>query len=140
MLSEKRICPDCGKEVGILQSGQLRVHGPRDDRCRGGARPKPKGVEEKALRYIEEGRVRVVEVARSRAVVEIQGSQPEPYVCRFNGLQWVCDCEARVDRCAHAVASALVTKVSPTVRLGESSDLDGLFELRFAPYDPLVAQ
>lgn len=135
-----RICPECGIEVGELRSGELRAHGPRNQRCKGGARPKPKTVDEKAVRYIEEGRVKVVQVMRSSALVEVQGSEDEPYECTFGGIAWSCTCEARVFRCAHVVAASLVTKVSPTKRIGEVSDLDVFFVRGpHAPRDPLDA-
>lgn len=86
-------------------------------------------VEEKALRYIAEGRVNVVAVdqGRNTATVEVKGSHPSPYKVDFRGGEWTDNCDARVSRCAHVVAASMVVHLETDVRLYETSeDLDRL--------------
>lgn len=68
-------------------------------------------VEEKSARYIAEGRVRVVSVTGSSAIVLVFGSADEPYRVTYHGGAWQCPCPARTWRCAHVVASSLVVHV-----------------------------
>ncbi len=64
-------------------------------------------IEDKADKYLADGRVSVLEVSDVRAAAEVRGS--ETYLVQHVGV-WVCSCPARVDRCAHVVA---VSKVIP---------------------------
>jgi hypothetical protein len=73
-------------------------------------------IQEKSLRYIAEGRLRVLEVnpdART-ATIECKGSRERPYTQRFYQGVWACNCEARVE-CAHLTAAKLVVPWDATV-------------------------
>jgi uncharacterized Zn finger protein len=84
-------------------------------------------IEEKAHRYLAEGRVKVVQVGPSSATIEIQGSASRPYRVHVKGDSAMCPCEARVEKCAHVVAALLVVRVSGRPSIGESTELDDLF-------------
>lgn len=62
-------------------------------------------VEQKADRYLAEGRVRVVSL--DPVVVRVRGSVDEPYEVRFVGDVGTCSCPAQV-RCAHLVAASKI--------------------------------
>lgn len=65
-------------------------------------------IETKALRYIAEGRVRVLVVRGERVFAEVHGSREFPYHAGedASGRSW-CNCPARRD-CAHLVALRMV--------------------------------
>jgi hypothetical protein len=101
--------------VPVRKDGNLRVHKNRGEICSGGPpgpdRPTGEKIESKALRYIKEGRVRIIRVmGRTDVYALVQGSDPQnPYEVRFNGQAWWCNCDAHVWRCSHVVAVQLVT-------------------------------
>lgn len=65
-------------------------------------------ITEKAKLYLASGQVKVVKHSAKEALIEVQGSDPQPYDVAFNGF-WHCNCPARVDRCAHIVAAQLIS-------------------------------
>lgn len=81
-------------------------------------------IEQKALRYIQEGRVKVISLAPGDITVSVQGSSPTPYLVRFVNGVGVCPCPARVWRCAHVYAASLVVDESAIDAQGEPDDLD----------------
>lgn len=68
-------------------------------------------VQQKADRYLTEGRVRVVRVTDESAYFEVWGSRSTPYKVH-GGADWLCNCEARVPDCAHIKACRKVVKLS----------------------------
>jgi hypothetical protein len=112
----RRTCEACGQDIQVVGSGELRVHtDPKTkEHCPGGRQPKDSGTEEKAKRYLVEGRVKVLSVGLGSATIEVQGSQPDPYeVVYFQGT-WSCNCEAQVWHCAHVAAAYLVVDPART--------------------------
>lgn len=66
--------------------------------------------EEKAAKYLAEGRVKAQHVGESTALFHVTGSDPgDPYFVKFSKTGWKCDCPARVAECAHIKACMLVT-------------------------------
>lgn len=73
--------------------------------------------QEKAHRYLLDGRVRVIEHSEGSALVEVQGTDSDPYVVRFSSLGsddagrgvWHCTCPSRKSLCAHVIAVKLVS-------------------------------
>jgi hypothetical protein len=67
-------------------------------------------LEEKALRYIREGRLRVVLVEGRRIEARVRGTRAA-YVVGYEPGGWHCSCEAHRfgRRCAHLAALQLVT-------------------------------
>jgi hypothetical protein len=67
-------------------------------------------LDAKALRYIREGRLRVVLVDAERIEARVRGSEAEHSVGYERGGWW-CDCEAHRfgRRCSHLAALQLVT-------------------------------
>lgn len=61
--------------------------------------------EEKAHRYLTEGRVKVVAVDASHTHLEVQGT--DLYEVTFRA-GWVCNCPARKPMCAHVIAAQLI--------------------------------
>jgi len=105
----KRVCTGCDNEITERQDGQLRVHYLESGLpCPGGAKPDPKNIDDKARRYLADGKVNVIHAAPGDCEVAVQGSKPEPYRVRLVGATWSCPCEARSWRCAHVVAAGLV--------------------------------
>lgn len=127
-------CATCGESIARNKDGTLRAHGPRDARCPGGRLPAPKTPDEKALRYIADGRVKIGALDKAggeivHAVVHVRGSREEPYVVRFNGSIWACDCDARVPRCAHSIAARLITDTRPKMKLpGDDPEANEVFD------------
>jgi uncharacterized Zn finger protein len=66
-------------------------------------------IDEKAVRYLAEGRVRVWTVGLTLVEVEVRGGAAEPYKTRREGERWSCDCPAWQRRCCHVAAAELVT-------------------------------
>lgn len=64
-------------------------------------------VDEKALRYIAEGRVVILGKRRCAVFAEVAGSAPAPYGVRYAHGRWRCSCPAPF-RCAHVAALQLV--------------------------------
>ena len=87
--------------------------------------------EAKALRYLAEGRVTVIEVdpKRSYAELHVQGSRKKPYKTIWNQGAWQCDCEARVE-CIHIWIGRLLVRLEPIVDLTSpettNEELEGL--------------
>lgn len=94
-------------------------------------------TDEKAARYLTEGRVKVQHLAEGSALLHVMGSEPgEPYFVKFSNLTgWSCDCPARVPECAHVKAGMLVTTLrreaepEEPVGLAEPVDIDSLLDL-----------
>lgn len=80
-------------------------------------------IKAKARSYLEQGRVKVVEVTGNHGSFMVSGSAPEPYLVRYSG-DWTCRCESRVLLCSHIVACQLITDFSPEQRLFSSEDSD----------------
>lgn len=118
-MTERVQCTHCGQKVAPNAAGAPRRHGPRAKPCPGGARPRPKSLEEKAFRYVEEGRVKVISIDRENgmALVEVQGSKEDPYRVRYAGGVWTDNCDAKQWRCSHVVAAGLVIDMSPVRKL-----------------------
>jgi len=68
-------------------------------------------VEQKANRYLTEGRVLAVCLTPQGGEFLVNGSAPEPYKVHFLG-EWTCSCRAQV-RCAHIVACQKITRFDP---------------------------
>jgi uncharacterized Zn finger protein len=66
-------------------------------------------IEEKARRYLGEGRVRIRAVSTEVVEAEVQGSGVAPYKTRREGRRWSCDCPAWQRQCCHVRAVRLVT-------------------------------
>jgi hypothetical protein len=60
-------------------------------------------VDQKAGRYLAEGRVAVLRKDHFKASFSVLGSDDDPYSVLFDG-DWSCNCQARVLECAHIVA------------------------------------
>lgn len=65
-------------------------------------------VDQKAGRYLAEGRVAVLHVSPMKGRFEVLGSDDEPYHVGYGG-DWTCNCQARVLECAHIVACQKIT-------------------------------
>jgi uncharacterized Zn finger protein len=66
-------------------------------------------AEEKAVRYLGEGRVKVRAVTPAGVEAEVQGASEKPYRTRREGHRWSCDCPAWQRQCCHVRAVRLVT-------------------------------
>lgn len=73
-------------------------------------------ISDKAMNYLIEGRVHVVQVDENSGSFEVKGTSDDPYVVVFAG-QWVCTCPARVPVCAHVVACQTISKFDTTKRI-----------------------
>lgn len=60
-------------------------------------------VDQKAGRYLAEGRVAVLRKDFFKGSFSVSGSDEEPYSVLFDG-DWSCNCQARVLECTHIVA------------------------------------
>jgi hypothetical protein len=69
--------------------------------------PSGETLEEKAARYLREGRVTVRVIADDRVEAEVRGS--EKYKTIREGKRWACDCPAWQRRCSDVIAVELVT-------------------------------
>jgi uncharacterized Zn finger protein len=69
----------------------------------------PETLEDKAKRYLGEGRVRVRVVTPKVIEANVQGSRAAAYKTRREGRRWSCDCPAWQRRCCHVAALELVT-------------------------------
>lgn len=93
-------------------------------------------IEEKAARYLAEGKVKAKQVDGSSAVFHVSGSTPgDPYHVKFSNFAgWKCDCPARVDECAHVKAAMLVTDLAQSdadpvgFAIEPSPDIDALLK------------
>lgn len=65
-------------------------------------------VDQKAGRYLAEGRVAVLQVSPMNGRFKVKGSDDEPYDVGFGG-EWTCNCQARVLECAHILACKKIT-------------------------------
>jgi uncharacterized Zn finger protein len=63
--------------------------------------------EEKAVRYLAEGRVKVRAVSADGVEADVRGSKA--YKTTREGKRWTCDCPAWQRRCSHVIAVQLVT-------------------------------
>jgi hypothetical protein len=63
-------------------------------------------VDQKAGRYLAEGRVAVLHVdrAQGRGVFRVKGSDDDPYEVGYSMGDWSCNCQARVLECAHILS------------------------------------
>lgn len=135
----KRECGVCGNMVTVRKDGNLRSHKNKGEVCPGAQviRVAGESIEEKAARYLTEGRVEITSVTSRRVHALVRGSQPDPYEVWFTGVAWVCSCEAQTWRCSHVVAVQLVVSSrfenQATEPVEERSDpeLDGLLGERF---------
>lgn len=67
-------------------------------------------MDEKALRYVAEGRVRLLRVEADALDATVQGGRARPYVVTHRaGPGWRCTCIAVSVRCSHMVAVSMVT-------------------------------
>jgi uncharacterized Zn finger protein len=91
--------------------------------------------DDKAARYLAEGRVKAQFVSEAAALFHVTGSEPgDPYFVKFsNSVGWRCDCPARVAECAHIKACALITSLEvteparPSLSAGQrDADIDAL--------------
>jgi hypothetical protein len=120
-------CPVCGKEVKENKDGTLRNHVVGKEACAGG-RPSTGNstVEAKARKYFNEGRFKIVTLDE----VHVQGSKPEPYIVKWSGTAWYCNCEARVAGCTHnELAKMLFPDKVPVVDLKPAEEDPELDEL-----------
>jgi uncharacterized Zn finger protein len=69
----------------------------------------PETLEDKAKRYLGEGRVRVRVVTPNVIEADVQGSGEVVYKTRREGRRWSCDCPAWQRQCCHVRAARLVT-------------------------------
>ena len=60
-------------------------------------------TDQKAGRYLAEGRVAVLRKDFFKGSFSVSGSDDEPYSVLFDG-NWTCICQARVLECAHIIA------------------------------------
>lgn len=126
---EKKACSVCGQAITVLKNGDLRQHvNPETkEHCLGGRQPKDSGIEEKAKRYVTEGRVKVVYARGSDIICKVQGSAEEPYTVRWNNGTPICNCEAQVWHCAHVAATFLVVEPKGT-DAGPPTEIDQVLE------------
>ena len=70
--------------------------------------------EEKARRYVSEGRliVRELDEYAGTVIADCRGDGAM-YLLGRDGHGWFCDCRARSTRCAHLLALRLVTALEP---------------------------
>lgn len=135
-MGSMRTCEVCDRMIPINKDGTLRTHGPRKERCAGGRPSAPKSPEDKADRYIAEGRVKpeVVHIIGGElqgAVVWVQGSDAEPYKVESNGAAWWCDCPAHSMDCAHVIAAKTVIDAHQRIEFPNSDpELDALIPPR----------
>lgn len=67
-------------------------------------------MNEKAIRYLAEGRVRLLRVEADALDATVEGARPRPYVVTHRaGPGWRCTCIAVSVRCSHMVAVSMVT-------------------------------
>jgi uncharacterized Zn finger protein len=68
-------------------------------------------LEQKARDYLLRGKVAITSVVGSMVHAEVTGSDEtlEPYRVVGLGVEWRCDCPARVPECAHIIAVRLVS-------------------------------
>jgi hypothetical protein len=73
-------------------------------------------TEDKALRYLAGGHVRVQEVdlRTGFALIHVTPSDGgDPYLVRQMAGEWTCDCPARIPECSHVIASRLIVPAFP---------------------------
>jgi hypothetical protein len=63
-------------------------------------------VDQKAGRYLAEGRVAVLHVDRKNGsgIYQVKGSDDDPYEVTYSRGDWTCNCQARVLQCSHIAA------------------------------------
>lgn len=64
-------------------------------------------LEEKAARYLAEGRVKVRVVDAGNVEAKVRGNATYATACE--GKRWTCDCPAWQRKCCHVIAVQLVT-------------------------------
>lgn len=84
--------------------------------------------EDKAHRYLAEGRVTVLEASPGRVVAEVRGTAEDPYRVAYNSIGWACNCDARVPVCTHIVAVRSVTDPDRFAADHEPNEYDRLFD------------
>jgi uncharacterized Zn finger protein len=67
-------------------------------------------AEQKARRYLGEGRLQLIGVSNDRVLAQVRGDG-RTYLVRFEEGVWSCPCPARSDQCAHLRAVRLVVAV-----------------------------
>jgi hypothetical protein len=82
-------------------------------------------VDQKAGRYLAEGRVAVLHVdPRGLGAFRVKGSDDDPYDVIYND-GWSCNCQARVLECAHILACKKISAFkSVRARIFSSGDDD----------------
>lgn len=65
--------------------------------------------EKKALLYLTEGKVQVLEHDDASCLITVQGSDKEPYNVIYGNAVWHCTCPARKALCAHVIAAKLIS-------------------------------
>lgn len=66
-------------------------------------------LDQKAARYLCEGRIRLVRVEGDHIDATVSGDAASLYVVTHRPSGWRCSCVATVVRCSHVAAVALVT-------------------------------
>jgi uncharacterized Zn finger protein len=84
-------------------------------------------TEQKANRYLTEGRVVAEHVTTDRAEFTVAGSAAEPYRVRYFAGEWTCTCPAQITSCAHVFACQKITRIAPERQLfaPDADDLTG---------------
>lgn len=75
--------------------------------------------EDKALAYLAEGRIKVIQATPTEALIHAHGSGKDPYDVRYQAGIWTCSCPARKPLCAHVIAAHLISPL----RDGDSGNL-----------------
>lgn len=72
---------------------------------------------DKGRRYLVEGRLTVRQASRASGVIAfVRGDSGLVYRAEWSpDIDWLCNCPARTDQCAHLVALRLVTVANPEV-------------------------
>jgi hypothetical protein len=129
--SWRAACTECSYRSRANRSEGAIITRAKNHRCATPVQTVPTLSEDKAHRYLVEGRVRVLRADRVLVRAEVRGSAPQPYTVAYDGVGWACNCEARVPLCAHIVAVQMVT--SPG-RIGDGgASLDDPFSKLLGP-------
>ncbi len=70
------------------------------------------GAQQKARRYLLEGRVAIEHVGPDGVRARVRGQGHVYTVTYRRGMGWACDCLARMPHCCHVVAGQLVVSVT----------------------------
>lgn len=82
-------------------------------------------LDQKASRYLAEGRVAVLRKDYFKGSFSVSGSDDEPYSVIFDG-DWRCACQARVLECAHIKACQKIASfehIQPKALSSEDDDI-----------------